>query len=87
MAERHTLLTVVAGTVIGTRPYECLAGSHVTLIVRQNLALQGVNDLFGADPAALERGVDRESAKGSRAESLDRAEKVPHRRMSRSDDH
>ena len=63
MPERHTLLTVIAGTVIGIAGLDRrLAGGDLALPGLEDLAHDHVVDLLGADARALERGRDREAA-------------------------
>ena len=63
MPERHTLLTVIAGTVIGmpafTAAWRAVIWPWPGL---EHLAHEHVVDLLGADAGALERGLDREPA-------------------------
>ena len=88
MPERHTLLIVVAGTVIGMPGlHRGLARGDLTLAGQEHLAHEHVVDLLGADAGALERGLDREATEVGGAESGERAGELPDRRAGRSDDH
>ena len=88
MPERHTLLTVIAGTRhrdAGLR--RGLAGGDLALAGLEHLAHQHVVDLLGSDAGALERGLDRDAAEVHRGEVGERARQLPDRRTCRSDDH
>ena len=63
MPERHTLLSVMAGTVIGMPAVDRgLAGGDLARARLQHLAHEHVVDLLGADAGALERGLDGDAA-------------------------
>ena len=67
MPERHTLLTVVAGTVIGMPAFTAAwRAGDLALAGLEHLAHEHVVDLLGPDAGALERGLDREAAEVGR---------------------
>ena len=88
MPERHTLLMVLAGTVIGMPAF---AAAWRAVIwpwpACSTWPIKHVVDLLGADTGALERGLDREPAEVGGAESREGAGELPDRRACRSDDH
>ena len=87
MPERHTLLIVIAGTLIGMPACDGrLAGRDLTLTGLQDLAHDHVVDLLGSDAAALERGLDRDGAEVHRAELRERTGELADRRAGGRDD-
>ena len=88
MPERHTLLMVIAGTLIGMPAvHRGLARGDLTLAGLEHLAHEHVVDLLRPDAGALERGLDRDTAEVHRGEVGERAGELPDRRTGRSDDH
>ena len=76
--ERHTLLTLTAGTRIGMPAFDRrLAARYLTLAGHQHLTHDHVVDLVGSDAGALEGGADGDGPEVGRRERGEAPDSFP----------
>lgn len=86
--DRHTLLTVSAGTFIGMPALIAACRAGIWPAARlEHLAHDHVLDLVAADAGPVQGGLDRDAAEVGRGEALQGAEETAHGRPGARDDH